>query len=385
MIGGRFDLRLTSSFTTDSETRLQQNVNTKVETDIDFKQEGIIDALTPAIAVEITPKLSVGAALNYYFDSSLPGQKIESTTVSRYTAETTERSTITQTQRTSGNYSLDGQFNSAGIPPFIDPFSAPIPSVSGDYPGFEDQTRQTRTRRFITDGVHTEKNEFSELNGLNATLGALWNVNNFLVLGAATDLSWTADARQKKTIHHRTETYNADRSRLLSQSDTSSEEVKDVTFHFPMFWSLGAALRWTPHFYTALDVSHTRWSQFAYEVVGEGKINPFDGSPHAQNKLDDTWSIRLGSEYLKVTRKGEIPFRGGFIYEERPALGEPDQYFGFALGSGYAVNIKEYRFILDIAYHFLAGNDVQNIVPDQASLKSEVILQQLFLSGILHF
>ena len=383
--GGRFDLQLTSTFTTDSETRLQQTINSTIETEIDFKQEGVIQAFTPAVALEISPKLSVGAALNYYFDSTLPGQKIESTTVSRYTMQSTRRSTITRRQTTTGTFQLDGNFNSAGIPPLIDPFSTPIPGVAGNYPSFSNQSRSTRSESFITEGVLTEKNEFKELEGINSTFGILWSVNNFLSLGASTDLAWTADARQKKTVYNQSETYTADRSQLINQSDTRTEEQRDVSFHFPLFWSAGMALRWSPHFYTAIDVSQTRWSDFAYEVEGEGKINPFNGEPYNENPLDDTWSVRIGSEYLRVTRRGEIPFRGGLIYEERPALGEPDQYLGFALGSGYAIDFKQRRLILDLAYHFLKGNNVQNVAPEQDGLSSDVLIQQLFLSGILHF
>ena len=145
------------------------------------------------------------------------------------------------------------------------------------------------------------------------------------------------------------------------------------------------ATRWTPNFYSSIDVAQTLWSDFAFEVKGEGKINPFDGTPHGENPVDDTWTVKFGTEYLIVTRKSEIPVRAGLIYEQRPAIGSADEYLGFSFGSGISFGQDEGKTIIDFAYSYLQASDVQTVIPEQEGLTTDTDLHQFFVSIIRHF
>jgi len=129
------------------------------------------------------------------------------------------------------------------------------------------------------------------------------------------------------------------------------------------------------------------WSSFAYDVEGEGKINPFDGTPHGQNAIEDTWSARMGTEYLLQWdhRKIEVPLRFGLVWEQRPAIGEPDDYYGFSVGTGIAIGDDPGQWIFDFAYNQLRADDVQTVVPEESGLTTDTIQHQFFVSVIKHF
>ena len=83
-----------------------------------------------------------------------------------------------------------------------------------------------------------------------------------------------------------------------STSKTVTHESKDVEFDFPLYWATGALMRWTDRFYTTTDISQTQWSGYSYTASGQSSVNPLDGNPSGQSKLDDCWAIRQGAEYL---------------------------------------------------------------------------------------
>ena len=198
---------------------------------------------------------------------------------------------------------------------------------------------------------------------------------------------WTAEAKQTRTTIETSTTYNENRSRVLDQSGSTNRIHKDVEFDFPLFWTVGAVLRWTPSLYTSIDIGQTLWSDFAFEAEGEGKISPFDGTPHGEQPIDDTWSVRMGTECLWVGHRRAIPFRLGLVWEQRPAIGQPDDYYGFSVGTGISVGNEAdaRKVIFDVAYTYLTAKDVQTVVPDQEGLTTDTEQHQLFVSGIWHF
>ena len=85
--------------------------------------------------------------------------------------------------------------------------------------------------------------------------------------------------------------------------------------------------------------------------------------------------MRLGAEYLWIRQKVVIPFRTGFFYDPEPGAGGSDNFFGFSLGGGIAVN----KFIFDMAYTLRTGT-VHSTATD-----TTVYQHTLLASVIYHF
>ena len=135
-----------------------------------------------------------------------------------------------------------------------------------------------------------------------------------------------------------------------------------------------------------LDVSETLWSSFSYQADGDSRINPLDGSTFGEHPIPDCWAARYGMEYLWVLAKTEIPFRAGVSWEQRPALGTPDQFWGVSMGTGVSIGRDPGKLIIDVAYNYSWGNNVLgSLIPDQPGLTTDVREHQVFLSAIWHF
>jgi len=376
-------LDVTIHSVTEVTTAFDQLLAGAVDADVDFKQEGIIDAVTPAVAFEITPKLYFGASLNFYQDGSFFGNDIRSRTRATYTGASDSQAVGNTVRTTTGTLEFEGvQRIPAG-----DGFPEIEIGLEGsqDIDPIVESSTSSRSDAVVLDGIYEEVNEFNDLSGINGTFGILWNVSRHLTLGGTVDLPWTAEADQKRTVRQEVTTLNEARTRILDQNATETMEQKDVEFDFPLYWSLGALWRWSTHFYTSLDLSQTQWSEFSFKAAGEERINPLDGSPHREKPLDDTWSVRLGTEYLFVGTRTEVPVRLGFAWEQRPALEDPDDYYMFSAGSGISFGKDPGKTILDFAYVLTLANDVSGVIPEQADLTSDVTEHQLILSFIQHF
>lgn len=374
------EIDLVSRVTTRKTSLLDQVVESDLLTDLDFEQAGIIDAVTPSVAVELTPRLFVGASFNAYQDS-LFGERIRSRTRARYSGTAESVATVTDERTSWGTYTYSGVFHPPGGGPDV-----PIGPASGEYPPFTDVSESTFSDAVEADGEFEEINEFSDLRGYNGTFGVLWTANRFLSLGGSVDLPWTAEADQKKTLRNTVTTYDRGRTRVVGVTQTEEVERRSVEFEFPLYWAVGAVLRWNNRLYTTLDLSETLWSDFSFKAEGEERINPLDGTPHGQNEIGDCWAVRAGIEYLWVLRNTEVPFRAGLAMEQRPAIGDPDEFWSASLGSGVSFGKGHRKFILDAAYVYTRGEDVlKSLVPDAEDLSSDVSRHQLFLSCIRHF
>lgn len=369
----------TTYFTTRHTSVLRELLSSALISELDFEQQGIIDAVTPALAIEITPRLAVGLALNMYQDSPLPDRGIRSKTTAAYSGSSTLASRTEDTQVTSARYEYEGVID----------YPAPFPDISfsnsGEFDDFSDHSVTEDSSEVVVDGLYEEENRIDDLSGFNATLGFLWTVSRHLSLGGAADLPWTADAEQTKTIRDTATTLNAARTRVLDVTTTESVEAKDVQFTFPAYLALGAVWRWTDRLYTSVDISRTLWSDFAFQADGEEKINPLDGSPHGEHPLDDTWAARSGIEYLLVFPRVEIPLRAGVAWEERPAIGAPDEYWSGSVGTGLALGKQPSRWIVDVAYVYTQGENVLGSLVTEQDLRADVTEHQVFVSCIKHF
>ncbi|MEI6787344.1 MAG: hypothetical protein WCL49_02580 [bacterium] len=381
---GTIDVDVTSHLTTRQTSVLDQILRSESVSALDFEQQGGIDAMTPALAVEITPKFALGAALNVYQDNMLGGHAIRSRTRALYSGTSASTVHSTDTRVTQGTYTYDGTIH---VPPgAIIPIPMDFPiSGAGTYDPITDTTMGDSSQNLRYEGVYDEFNTFDELQGFNGTIGGLWTVSRHLSLGADLDLPWTAHASQTKTVRNTITTYDS-AGRVLDVAGSETVQTKDVEFRFPLYWALGAVWRWTPELYTTFDVSQTRWSDFSFQSEGDQKLNPLDGSVYGEHPVDDCWSARCGTEYLLVLTRTEVPLRAGVGWEQRPAIGEPDEYWSVSLGTGVSIGKEPGKVILDIAYiHTWADNALGSLVPDQAGLTTDVRRDEVYLSCITHF
>ncbi|MBN2783680.1 MAG: outer membrane protein transport protein [Pontiellaceae bacterium] len=370
---------LVQAVSTDISTEIDQLLTSALLSGIDFRQSGTIDAFSPSFAMDVSPRFSLGVSVNIYTDGASRGNPIRSSMTADYAGTSDSFATITDTYDTTVDLNWSGVYYDG--PPF-DPRTNSF-TGSESY-AFTTVETNVQTDAYSVEGRYRELNSTEDFYGVNATLGALWTASEKLTVGAALDLPWTGYGRQTKRIDHRVSTFDSNLVEVAS-STFSETQKRDVEYTFPLYWSVGALLRWTDRFYTSMDISQTCWSQFSYQAEGEARINPVNGEPHASSALDDCWSVRLGGEYLCVFSQTEIPLRGGLFWEQRPADGQPDEYWGFSLGSGISLGQAMGKTVLDIAYIFEQGNDVMGSLLPEKAVYSDTYKHQLFVSAIRHF
>lgn len=383
--GGTIDLDVTSSLTTHTTSTLRQLLSSGSLTDLDFRQEGIISAYTYAMSVELSPKVSVGAAVNFYQGTSLGGGPIKSRVTAKYNGSSLSSSSISDQRSTSGSYDYTGTIHippGGGIPVPID---VPI-SGSGAFPTFTASSSSEGRQGTEFEGVFEEINEYSSMRGINGTFGVLCTVSRSLSLGFDVDLPWSVEGTQTRTIRNTINTYDSSKTRVLNSTTSEEVESKSVQYSFPLYWALGGVWRWNNNFYTTIDVTESLWSDFSFQAGTDPKLNPLDGSLYGENSIPDCWSVHCGAEYLLVFPSTEVPLRAGVSWEQRPAIGDPDEYWGVSIGSGISIGQDPGKLILDIAYMYSIGKDVlKTLVPDQEGLSTDVVKHQIYLSGIMHF
>ncbi|MBL7017192.1 MAG: outer membrane protein transport protein [Kiritimatiellales bacterium] len=362
------------------ESRIDQLLNSSLLTDMEFIQSGTIDAISPAFAIEPTPRLSMGATVNFYTDGASRGNPIRSSLVAEYSGSSTSIAEITETRVSTADIDWSGV--QIGGPPGR-PTSNPISGSETTAP-FLDTETYTQNGMYDARGSYREENRTESFYGVNATLGILWVATDRLTLGAAMDLPWTGRGEQTKRITDQITTVDSNGVQV-AQSDYSETQRRDVEYTFPLYWSVGALWRWNDRFYSSMDVSRTHWSDFSYKAEGEERINPLNGASAASSAIDDCWSVRFGSEYLCVLSWTEIPLRGGLFWEQRPAIGSPDEYWGATLGSGISLGKEPGKLILDVAYSFECGENVMGSLLPGQGMTSDTIKHQLFVSAIWHF
>jgi long-subunit fatty acid transport protein len=365
------NLTILKETTTEANSVVDQLLTSSLLTDVCFSQSGSIDAFSPAFAVDVTPWFSLGVAMNIYVDGASRGNRIESEMIANYEGVSDSYAEVTDTQ-VSTNW-----------------FFWTLKQVAGTSHG-ETSASHTNEETTVQEEIYTVEGQYREDNitdqfyGFNATIGALWVVSDKLTLGASVDLPWTGRGEQTKRINHQVFTYNSNQVQV-AESSSQTVQKRDVEYTFPLYWAVGGLWRWNDRFYTSVDVSCTHWSQYSYKAEGEERINPLNGEPHSSSALDDCWSVRCGGEYLCMLSWTEIPLRGGLFWEQRPAIGSPDEYWGFSLGSGISLGKEPGRMILDIAYTFERGENVMgSLLPEQGTA-SDVNKHQLFISAIWHF
>ncbi|HDZ62667.1 MAG TPA: hypothetical protein ENH40_05940 [Nitrospirae bacterium] len=285
--------------------------------DIHFSQNGYIGALGLASAIQITPKLSFGATLNIWTNDLFWRNGWDET------------------------YSVHGVGTQGAAPVTID--------------------------TYITD-------KYSRFRGINANLGLLWNMNEYLTAGVVFKTPFKASLRHEFS-YKSTSVFGPPVNNSVSSQQNITE---DVELHMPLSYGLGLAWRISDAFSFALDIYRTEWSEYILTDAQGNKFNPIDGRPESESNVKDTTQIRVGGEYLFIGKKSVVPIRGGLFYDPEPSHGTLNDFYGVAVGSGIVYKM----LIFDVAYQFRWGSNIDTgnlIATSTANITQHLLLASLII------
>jgi len=219
-----------------------------------------------------------------------------------------------------------------------------------------------------------ERNESYSFKGFNANLGILWNITSKLTMGAVLKTPFKADVEHKHEMRK-----ESSLEPVKHESYTSNEEIE-----MPMSWGIGWVYNFSDRFSMSADVYRTEWDDYIYRYETGHEINPVSGRLASRSDVEATHQIRMGAEYRyihkQIDEKGYlVSAKSGIFYDPAPAEGNPDDFYGFALGLGFTNN----RFSADIAYQYRFGNDVGSILEDR-EFSQDVREHTVYLSLILY-
>lgn len=310
-----YDFKLSLDYKFETTAQAPPNTITTSQ-DIHYTQDGYVGALGLAYAVEIIPKLSVGFTLNVWTDELWWKNGWEETL--RFHSETY----------------LTG------------PISIP-PSIAD---------------------VHIV-DEYTDFSGENFNFGVLWDMNQYLTIGAVLKTPFTAN------IHHR-------RNRI-DNSTTFDEKVK---LDMPMSYGIGIACRFSDQLTVDLDVYRTEWSEYTLTDGQGNELSPITGRLKSESDIKDTTQVRIGGEYLFIQEERNlvVPLRAGIFYDPEPADGKVEDFYGFTIGSGIGYK----KLIFDMAYQIRWGHniDASNLISSRDDdARADVIQHSIIASVIYHF
>lgn len=153
-------------------------------------------------------RFALGVAITLYQDGTLSGGGIRSRTRSMFTAMSKDTSQVTNRRATTSSFTATETFVLGDEILGVDQTEVSL------YEVVDEQKSQSSDVR-IVEGEFVEENEFDDVHGLNATLGAWWIVNDFLTLGASVDLPWSADSEQTRKVTTSSTTFNESKTRVL--------------------------------------------------------------------------------------------------------------------------------------------------------------------------
>jgi long-subunit fatty acid transport protein len=212
--------------------------------------------------------------------------------------------------------------------------------------------------------------------GFNANLGLLWRLGERLTIGAVVKTPFEADLKHESSF---SSALRFPEFPEIDQEDATSS-VTDEELDMPLSYGIGLAYRFSDNFTASLDVYRTEWDDFVLTDEDGNETSPITGTSVSESDVEPTHQVRLGAEYLFIGTRYVVPLRAGVFYDPAPADGNPDDYYGFSLGTGLAVG----RFIFDIAYQYRFGNDVSTHVLKGFDFSQDVEEHTVYGSFILH-
>ncbi|MDX8390516.1 MAG: outer membrane protein transport protein [Mariprofundaceae bacterium] len=301
---------------------------------LDFRQSGVLRALSPAIAVQITPFLSLGLTVNWWTDQLGIQNGWNST----------------QTEHATGNFTIPS------------PFPELFPDINNPFDDF----------------VSIEK-QYDQVDGINANIGLLWEINDMIRFGAVYKSATSLDMT-------RTTTRNAINSITVNEipettTSPATTVVDDITLHLPPSYGVGVALKMSDSLSFAADIYHTNWKEFYLLSPDNEPISPLDGALLSDSGVKATTQFRLGGEYLWILPTTVIPFRAGLYYDPQPAPDGVDQVYGVSLGTGYMID----NVVIDIAYTYDRGQGLNGNVSGIEDSQYNMSRHRLYASCIVYF
>ena len=227
-------------------------------------------------------------------------------------------------------------------------------------------------------------NDHYSFSGLNFNLGILWDINANFTVGAVLKTPFKADLRHEVDREMFFTNIEARESKERKE-DGNKDETKDETLEMPISYGVGMAYRASDEFTLSFDIYRTRWDEFVREDEDGNRFSPVTGKPVSESKIDPTWQVRMGAEYHFIDPFGldaVIPLCAGAFYDPAPAEGDPDNYFGFTLGSGF-MDGKCYTF--DIAYQYRFGNNVGSSIMQDKEFSQNIREHTVYTSLIIYF
>jgi long-subunit fatty acid transport protein len=219
--------------------------------------------------------------------------------------------------------------------------------------------------------------KYTGFSGINANIGALWNINQSVTIGAVLKTPFTA------SINH-------EYSENWTQSDESGSKTvladirdsDDIELEMPMSYGIGISYRFSDQLSMGLDIYRTEWSKFILTDGDGNKSNAVSGQAKEDSNVKDTTQIHLGGEYLilKPDRNLVIPLRAGLFYDPEPAEGDEKKFYGMALGSGIGYK----NLVFDLAYQLRWGRNIEmnNLIVNS---KADIMQHTVLVSLIYHF
>jgi len=215
---------------------------------------------------------------------------------------------------------------------------------------------------------HHKVEEYT-FDGFNLNLGLLWAVNYKLSIGAVLKTPFTADIFYTKNSWHTNQN---------STSQALNERLK-----MPISYGVGFLYRFSDQLYIAADFYRIQWDDFIYIHKNGTETCPINNKAVSESDIDPTHQIRIGAEYLFLNKHNDsgIPIRAGIFYDPSPAEKNPDDYYGFSIGTGF---IKNSIGSIDIAYQYRFGNNVATSGLDHLGFSQDIREHKVYLSMICY-
>lgn len=291
----RFDKRTSFPFVSDDGL-------VRIDSQVSSDRDGCFSVLAPAFGIDVTPRLALGVTLNLW-SHALTGS-------SRYAQQ----------------------------------------SVLSDVRTFDVGFDGDPTNDASTRVTHAVKHDFEVEDGRSLVFGGMVRISKSWTLGAVLKPPFTLE------LDH---TYREVKSIEKIKGDWEPEAPGDTTeesgarLHVP--WIVGAGAAWRPSDPLTLsaDVTWSQWSEHFYAENGM-ETNPVSSRDISREELDDTYTARVGAEYLVIRDRYIVPLRCGLGYDPSPAVDGVDDYYTVSVGTGLQFG----RFMFDIAYELKWGSSV---------------------------
>jgi len=221
------------------------------------------------------------------------------------------------------------------------------------------------------------KNEEYSLKGLNLNLGFLWHITESWTLGGVLKTPYKAD------IDHQVQT-----SLKITYSDSPTNNIHqrsiqeyDEKLRMPLSYGLGVAYAFSDKFTFSFDIYRTHWNNFEFEHENGLRTSPITGKNINSTTIRPTTWFRMGGEYEFYRKNMVIPVRAGIFYDPSPDKNAPDDFYGFSLGGGLAL---ESGIVFDLAYQFRTGNNVEGAMLENHDFSQDVREHKVYGSVIYY-